>query len=231
MSGENQGSTQSPFAADESDEEFGDITPAAPSVPSWEDPLEELFFEAQKSTKPRPGRRKPPNSSAQLAEALERQRRIYTNPENWIRTRGVALVDLETGTLLGNFSEYCHISDQPGSRCRKFIREHQPISVEGTELINGYLGASLEAKIRNVVWEKEHLVSVAVQLDELMVEAPAVELKIFTRFGGICRADLVRETQFACPSGNVILRFAAGTNVWEACSTDTKISIRKEVLP
>lgn len=213
--------SRSPHDLEDLDEDSSDVT----STPSWEDPLEALWDEVQAQKKPKT-RRLTVRDAQRIANAelSQRLKAIYSNPENWSRTRGVALVDLETGTLIGNFSEYRHNSDP---YARKLVREHQPIEVSGTELINGYLGADVEARIKNVKWDAEHLLTISLQLDELMVEAPTVELKIMTRFGGIIRADLVRETQFASASGNLLLRFAAGTNVWEACSTDSKIRIRK----
>lgn len=203
-----------------------EIEESISSPASWDDPLEELWTEVQMKRTPKAKRPKGPSISAQVEAAAQKFRQLYSNPDNWTRKRGVALVDLETGTLIGNFSEYLHNSDP---HARKLIREHQPIAVEATELINGYLGAEVEARIKYVSCDAEHPLTVAVQLDELMVESPEVGLIIRTRFGGIIRADLTAETQFASGSGNLILRFAAGTNIWEACSTDTKIRIRKGI--
>lgn len=188
------------------------------------DPLEDLFAEAtaHRSTKLRK-----PKSPHRKPDDLDRVRKeTYTNPDNWLRVRGVALIDRETQTLIGNFSEYRH---KTVLYTRKWIREHSPIEIEGTEEVEGYLGERIEQRIRNVSWGKEHQVVVGVQLDELMVGAPDVSLLVKSQFGGILRADLIAPTQFASVSGNTIIHLPAGTNIWEACSTDTKISIKKEI--
>jgi hypothetical protein len=202
---------------------FEEIEQAA-QLPAWEDPLEDLFAEAmiKRSTKLR--RPTALSPSAAGAEATKRLRELYTNPENWTRSRGLALVDKESGTLLGNFSEYLHRTDP---RARKLLREHQPIAIQGTELISGWLGNEVERGIRSQSWDTEVETETSVQLDELMVEAPLVKLKVCIRFKGIIRANLAEDTQFASGSGNVLILLGAGTDIWGACSTDTKISIRK----
>lgn len=224
MIGEQQASAREP--SDEELDQLESELDAVASEPSWEDPLEALYTEVQMKSAHKKKARRNPSVHASAEAANKRFKELYSNPENWTRKRGVALVDLESGTLIGNFSEYLHNTD-PHSR--KLLREHQPISVEATELINGYLGADVESRIRVTAWDHEHRLTISVQLDELMVEAPEVDLKVFTRFGGIVRAELVKETQFASASGNVLLRFVPATNIWEACSTDTKIRIRKEL--
>lgn len=190
------------------------------------DPLDALFEEAQLHAPPRKHRAKgiDPREAARVAE--HKLHEVYANPENWERRRGLALIDAESGTLLGNFSEYIH-RFVPATR--KLLREHAPISVDATEAINGYLGVQLEQELRGQTWEKEQEIEVLVQLDELMVEAPYVCLIVRTRFGGIVQARLVADTQFASPSGNVLLQLPAGTDIWRATSVDTKVSIRKAV--
>lgn len=202
---------------------------AADEIASWDDPLEALFTEAQlKSTRKRRRGTIDPDIHAVTALAEARLRAIYSNPENWERVRGVALIDAESGTLLGNFSEYRH-KTVPNTWDWK--REHQPIAITGTKLVNGYLGAQLEQEVRDQSWEQETQVKVLVQLDELMLECPYVKLTVRTRFGGIIQARLVADTQFASASGNELLLLPAGTDIWRATSTDTKITIRKAVGP
>lgn len=191
--------------------------------------LEALWSEAQeKAPEPAPQKRKRPGIDPGLPRQVEeaRLRAIYSNPDNWERVRGVALIDEQSGTLLGNFSEYRHKS-VPNTWDWK--REHQPIEVSGTKLVNGYLGEALEREVRGQTWTEEREVTVLVQLDELMLEAPDVKLTMRTRFGGIIQARLASDTQFASASGNEILLLPAGTDIWRATSTDTKVTIRKEL--
>ena len=150
----------------------------------------------------------------------------YTNPDNWERRRGIALIDRESQSLVGNFSEYVH---KRFPTTRKLIREHTPISIDATEICDGYLGAEVEMRLRDQHWEVAHLVTVTVQLDEMMVEAPSVRLSVKTRLGAVVRYDLMDETQFASPSGNTILILPAETDILSACSVDTKIRVRKEL--
>lgn len=203
---------------------------------AWDDPLEALFTDAQRAEEAKPSgpskprKIKPPTREKLLEEAAEAERRRYQDPANWGRTRGVAIVDKGTGTLLGNFSEYVHLKPGPAERpALKYLREHSPIEVAGVIEMDGFLGAAIEAEIRGQSWEQEQEVIATVQLDELMVEAPAVLLKVRTRFKGIIQARLVQATQFACPSGNILLQLPAGVDIWRAMSTDSKIAVRKEV--
>jgi hypothetical protein len=204
-------------------EEELDAVVAQPAITNpWDDPLELLYQQAS-PIKPKATKFKPPSMAEAAAKAERRLREVYSNPENWQRVRGVALIDKTSSVLLGNFSEYQHIMD---SSARKFLREHEPISIQGTEVIEGYLGVEVEARFKAVSWDKEQEVAATIQLDEMMVEAPDIQLRVFTRFGGIIRTLLVHPTQLASPSGNVILQLPEGTDIWRACSTDTKIRIR-----
>lgn len=185
------------------------------------DPLEELWAEARREVAAAT-KREPPKPSAS-----ETARRRYTDPENWQRTRALALIDKQTKTLIGNFSEYLH---KTIPNCRKLLREHQPMEVAGVEEIEGYLGAEKELAIRQVSWDKSYSAVTGIVLDELSVECPEVAVTILTRFQAVVRVTLDRDAQFASPSGNVLLQLPAGTDIFYACSTDTKINLRKWVI-
>lgn len=211
-------------------EALGEHTELIPSVVS-DDPLEALFEEAQMLAPSAPKKKRTFEAASkslqqQASEANERLKRLYTDPEHWRRTRGIALIDRSTGVLIGNFSEYLHDRDRTA---RKLLREHQPIAVDASEEIDGYLG-EVEEGIRLQSWDTETEVIISgCQLDEIGVECPAVSLRVCQRFGGIIRAQLISPTQFASVSGNVLLQLGAGTDIWLACSTDTKVKIRKEL--
>ena len=194
-----------------------------------ESPLEDLYTDAMLNRKMRVARRQPdPSLRNALDAASKRMHELYTLPENWERTRGVAIIDHSTHTLVGNFSEYQHRSI---SSAHKWIREHTPIAIAATLEMDGCLGAEWNERFGRQAWEQEHRTCLPVLLDELMVEAPSVELLLKTRLGVITRADLCTDTQFASMNGSMILRLPAGTNIWEACGVDTKAAMRRQVGP
>jgi len=223
----------STLASEPSDDELrqleSEIDSALKQPPAWENPLEDLYTDAMLNrTKLRkPAKSLDPSLRDALRIAEEKLRQLYTDPANWKRTRGVALIDKSSKTLLGNFSEYLHRT-MPNTR--KLLREHQPISIEATEEMEGYLGHDLDRRLRGVTWDREAEAIVHVTLDELMVEAPNVRLRACLQLSTIIRVEVLEDTQFACPSGNVLIKLGAGTNIWQAASADTKAAIRKAVL-
>ena len=198
---------------------------SAPSL-SFENPLEDLFTEAMLQKKIRVKRSTDPSDRHALDAAAKKMREMYTLPENWERSAGIALIDKGTNTLVGNFSEYRH---KTFAGTRKLLREHAPISIDRTEYVDGYLGERLEQKLRGMGWEQEHAAVVHVLLDELMVEAPLVKVNIRTRLGALVRADLLEDTQFASVSGEKILSLPVGTNILEVVGVDTKAAMRRAV--
>lgn len=192
--------------------------------------LDDLFSEAQQNSE-----RKTPKKSKHLDPALRdaldhaarKMRERYTDPANWKKSRGLVLVDKETQTVLGNYSEYLHLHDHSA---RRLVREHLPIHIDGQEIVEGYLGHKLESELRGISWDREVCVIEHVSLDEVQVEAPLVKLQICVMLNSIVRVHLEEDTQFASASGNLILKLAAGTNVWEACGVDTKMALRKAVM-
>lgn len=193
------------------------------------DPLEDLYTDALLNRKQRPSKKSSdPSMRDALDAAAKKMRELYTLPENWERTRGICLIDQVSKSVIGNFSEYRH---KTVHTTRKLIREHQPIAIDATEEIDGYIGIEQEQRLRNKSWERDVACTIsAVLLDELMVEAPNVELLLRLRLGVIQRAELSRNTQFANPSGSTIIQFAAGTNIWEAAGSDTKAAMRRQCV-
>jgi hypothetical protein len=198
---------------------------AALDTPAWENPLEDLFTEVQLAAIPKRNKQKT-DPAVKPPTDTEKLRKLYNDPANWTRTRGLALIDKESKTLIGNFSEYTH---NTVLNTRKLVREHQPIAIDGTELIDGYLGEEVEQTVRRQSWDKEFELVVDLVLDELQVEAHTVPVKVLTRFGATVRVELQEYTQFASASGNLILQLTAGTDVFAACSIDTKITLRKGI--
>lgn len=192
------------------------------------DPLEDLFTDAMLAQERTPVRRREADPSLRnaLAATSRKMKEVFSLPENWERTRGVAVIDRDTATLVGNFSEYVHRSVKG---CRKLLREHSPISVSGTEYVSGWLGESMA--LRRGEWgsrEDAYRVKVTLFFDELAVGAPDCQVIAWAYLGGIRRVELVEDTQFAGASGNVIISLPACTNVWEAMDHTSKAALRKE---
>lgn len=154
---------------------------------------------------------------------------LYTDPLNWTRLRGVALIHEETSTVLGNFSEYAHRSE-PGTT--KLIREELPILVSETRRVSGswYLERARKPEPQKP-WHEKRTVIVHLHLGELRLHAPVCEVVVFLQYGGIDRVELAVDTMFAAEEGaqEQLLFLPAGTNVREVTSLDCKMAIRKEL--
>ncbi len=193
------------------------------------DPLEDLFTEAQFAAANGKKLRKAadPSKKNSLDAAAKSLHDLFANPENWTRTRGLALVHKESDTLLGNFSEYLHNTIKGA---RKLIREESPLSVSGTEYVEGswWLGKDIVVKPREE-WRERRRAMVKIHLPSLGLFAPLVEIEAHIAFGGIHRVELVEETQFATEDGKCLVTLPAGVNVLEELSWDAKVSVKKEI--
>lgn len=217
-------STQNPSISTDLDDLFEESTNTE-EVSS----LDDLFHDAQMAQahrNPKAKRIADPSLRNSLDAAAKRMRELYTLPENWTRTRGVALIDKATQTLVGNFSEYTH-NVLPGTR--KLIREHQPIVIDATEQVEGYLGEALERRVRGRSWTEKHNLVADLWMEELMVGAPGVKVNVCLHLGSVVRVELEAGVQFASQSGNTMFTLPAGCDVWEHLSTDCKTWIRKQV--
>jgi len=195
------------------------------------DPLEDLYTEVQLAAQARKARRlADPSARSSLDHSAKRMREVFTLPENWERTRGIALVHQETQTLLGNFSEYVHRSVK---NCRRLVREHNPIAVAAVETVSGFwwLGEQrpyIEAS-RPTEWTVTRQALIDVQLPELGVGHPVTDVTVSLYLGGIMRVELAEDTQFVSPKGEIFLTLPKGTNLLECMSTDCKVALRKEL--
>ena len=190
--------------------------------------LDDLFLDAQLAQamkNPKAKKGADPSLRNALDAEAKKMKDLYALPDNWVRTRGVALIDKDTQTLLGNFSEYRH---RTVPKTRKLLREHTPISIDATEVVEGYLGADVEFRLKGQTWEREVDLKADIWMDELMVGAPAIELLIKLRLGVIVRIELKADTQFASNSGQTILQLPAGTNIAEQLSADSRRYIRRQ---
>lgn len=153
--------------------------------------------------------------------------RLWSDPSNWTRTTGVALMHKETQTLLGNFSEYVHASVKGA---RKLIREAEPISVTKIEEVTGtwWLGADRTVEPRRQ-WHETRKAAIKVHLAELGVFAPLVMVTAHLAFGGIARVELDEATEFADSDGRQLMTLPAGTNILPCMTFDGKLFLRREI--
>lgn len=186
--------------------------------------LDELWTDAQAQVKK--ARRTP---SERVLEAEQAKHRVYTNPDNWIKVRGIALVHQETQTLLGNFTEYVHRSVR---ECRKLLRESDTLEVAAVEFVTGKWWLADTRKPEPVqVWHTTRSCRVHVYLPDLGVHAPATLLTIFLSHGSIARAELAEDTRLAqwLSQNEQLLDLPAGTDVYEFLAPACKIKIKEEL--
>lgn len=189
------------------------------------DPLEDLYTDAILAQQTKRKRVADPSLREALASTAKKMKDLFNLPENWERTRGLAIIDKDTKTLIGNFSEYRH---RTVAGCRKLLREHSPIAISGTEEVSGWLGESLALRKGEWgMWHDRREVELDLMFPELMVGHPQIRLSVAIYLNGISRADLLSETQFAAASGNIVITLPAGTNVYEAMGTDGRLKLRK----
>lgn len=198
------------------------------SIPAWQDPLEDLWTEARIALAAKKSRRVAnPSLRNALDATAKKMHELFTLPENWERTRGIALIHAETESLLGNFSEYRHRSVKG---CRKLLREEAPITVEAAERVGGswWLGDSRKPEPR-APWHTQRQAILHVHLHELGVHSPACEVTAFLSYGGIARVELAHPTRFADDHGKQLIELPQGVNILDGMTLDCRIALREEL--
>jgi len=193
------------------------------------DPLDILLSEAvheynRKKVKPLPDKDR-------LDRIKETFRSAYEKPENWERTRGVALIHRSkdgTTTLLGNFSEYYH---KRNPLARKLVREAAPIPVEAQEFVTGdwWLRKDTLQRINDSNHHEVRITALDLMLEELQVFAHSVMVRVHLHQGWISRVELGEQTQFVCPLNSQFIYFPPGLDVMEGLSMETKMQLRKQL--
>ena len=153
---------------------------------------------------------------------------VFTNPDNWVRTRGVALIHEETSTLLGNFSEYVHKTEVG---CRRLMREDSPIAVAATEYTD-WLPTKVAEEIEPPqAWFTKQTVFLPLHLDKLGVQSAAAEVIVHLAYGNVARVELACDTQFLAADGQPeqLLWLSRGVNILLVMSLDSKINLRLEL--
>lgn len=183
--------------------------------------LDELWNEVRKE------KHKQKKNAVTQVESTEPPRTLYTDPANWTRTRGVALIHAESETLLGNFSEYVHRSV---AGCRRLVRESEPISVEATESISGYWTSRTgQQPLMREAWHEKRNATLYLELDALGVQAADCRLVVHLSHGGIARVELAEAARLCGIAGEQLLFLPAGVNVLDTMSYACKVALRKEL--
>jgi len=182
--------------------------------------LEDLFTEVRRNL--------PIKTKGEKPKEERNTSAMFLDPTKWTRVRGVALIHRDTETLLGNFSEYTHLTI-PG--CRKLVREESPISVSHTEYVEGswWLGQDRKPEPKQA-WHEMREAILHIHLEELKVHAPICEVIAHLSYGSIARVELALDTRFAQTEGREqFLDLPSGTNILDCMSLDCKINLRKEI--
>lgn len=192
--------------------------------PEFQSILEDLYTEVQlQQQSKRKTHRRDPSKGA----IFDKGHNLFYNPENWQRTRGVALFHEETQSILGNFSEYLHRSV---AGCRRLVREESPIAVSEVEHVSGdwWIGVDRQP-VASAPWFEDRLAMMKLHLPELGVWTPLAEVRAKLEHGSIARVELVNETLFADSDGRQLLTLPAGTNLLPVMDLDGKLTLRREI--
>jgi hypothetical protein len=191
--------------------------------------LDELFDEAKMSLRQEARAKllaeakvtkvKRPSSERILPQAL------YTDPKNWVKGRGLALIHKETQTLLGNFIEWLHASVPD---CRRLVREDSPISVSAIEEVTGDWGYKAppqldhtDSSIRTVELE------LFVKLYAPEVVSELIKLRVTMQGSGILRVELAEQSLFSDTASGGFLSLPAGTNILPVMSRESKTQLHE----
>lgn len=154
---------------------------------------------------------------------------LFTKPENWVRGHTVALIHEDTNTLLGNFTEYLHVSV---AGARRLVRdESSGLTATVTESVSGSWWLAEERKPEPAQeWHTKRPAIIHAKLPNLGLHSPACEFTVHCSFEGITRAELTSETLFSALDGSeVLVTFPAGTNLLPELSLDCKVALKKEL--
>lgn len=146
----------------------------------------------------------------------------YSNPENWIAARKIALIHEGTQTLLGAFREMLHKTEEG---CRRLVREDSAALIDAQEYVNGTWGW-----VQPAVDPSAHAPAVIIHRIEtaIMLTDPAVHayttVLVHKQGAGILRVELLLTTLFA-DAGRNFLEIASGTNLLPVLDRATKIGL------
>ncbi len=182
--------------------------------------LDDLFAQARAAMKAERAKEHARKAKVPVPEPVE-PLGLFANPDNWVRTHGIALVHRESQLLLGNFWEWRHKSV---ADARRLVRSEEPIAVKGVEEVDFGLSALAPPAIRSGRVETQRIVTHDVMLEAPKVSAPAVLLCVHYYDGWTARAVLVEPVSFA--EGGEILQLPAGVDVFSAMTRECKAGLR-----
>ena len=190
------------------------------------DPLEKLLQDALRQQ----GKVKANALSTKSAIPPASFQSTYAIPENWKRTRGIALLhEGKNGlTLLGNFSEYLHIKVKGP---RKLLREENPIPINGQEIVKGDWWLMEKVLHRPPVSPsvRDEEVTLDVTLKDLRVHSTAAKLIVRMLNNTFFRVELAEQTQFIDPDNKTLIFFPPGLDILDGMSYVTKLQLRDKL--
>lgn len=153
---------------------------------------------------------------------------LYTNPDNWQRGRGIALIHDETNTVLGTFVEYTHKTEKA---TRRLVKEDSPITVAATERVTGDWWVAEHHEITPPQDHHERrTVILPLILDKLGVHAPLVEVVAMLSYGMTARVELAEDTMFAqLEAAEGLFFLPAGADILPVMARDCKIHLKLEL--
>ena len=143
--------------------------------------LDELFAETRRAAKVE---RTVAHAEARKKAAPVEPLGIFANPDNWTRTRGVALIHQKTQTFLGNFWEWRHSSV---ADARRLVRSLEPLLVAVVEEVDFGLSAAWTPLVPAYKAETQRTITLDVSLDTPRVSASSVLLCIHCYDGWTAR--------------------------------------------
>lgn len=151
----------------------------------------------------------------------------FANPENWNKGPAVALMHLESMTLLGNFQEFIHKS----FTATKLVRLTEPMACEETRWVRGegWLTPEEEKHAEPERWVETREIRCGITLAQVGLHCPDAEVMVRLEFGGIARVELKELTRFTCPARDTFMLLPKGLDVIEAMSLDSKLVLRSEL--
>lgn len=154
---------------------------------------------------------------------------IYRNPDNWLKTRTIALIHRgEEETLLGVFNELTHKTVEG---CRRLVRIEGPAEVDAKEWVEGpqwLTRAEERAAARSWHESRECILDLHIPSLGLSALACIVTVGINTEVGGIERVVLKENTRFSAADRHSFLFLPAGLNVLHELSVECKLTIKAE---
>lgn len=203
------------------------MTAASGALPSLDDLFREARASLRKETEAKAARDKlkAQQPTVRRQEAIEPSA-IYANPDNWTRTRGVALIHRTSQSLIGNFWEWKHRT-LPDTR--RLVRSPVPIAVEALEEVDyGYFAEQPMLYHATPRAERSVEMTLDLLLDFPQVSAAQVRVAVHVVDSYTSRVELLTETAFV--EENEALVLPPGTNILPVMNRACKLEIRSHLV-